>query len=115
MDKEKSGFGIIGVILATLIAVTPLVLYGYSNLKQSHEKEVTALKSLVCRGYGFDGYEKYTSSFTNLSYDECSVTQPGCGGINYIPLPTLINRKGVLNQTLGCGGGGQGGLTNLTV
>lgn len=110
MAKEgSSGLGVLGVVLATLIILTPIILYGYSKVKQSHQKEITDLKNLICRGYGFDRFEVYISPFTNESYDECSVTQPGCGGINYMPLDELIRDRGVLNQTLGCGGGSSNG------
>ena len=105
-SKQSLFTNVFFIMLVTVIIMAPIILYGYSKIKSSHDKEVTELKNQICRAYGFDNYEVYTSPFTNESYDECSVKQQGCDGTNYIPLDQLTQNKGVLNQPLGCGGGG---------
>ena len=115
MQESKSSiWNDIGIVLATMVIIIPLFLYFISNIQEDHKHELIILKEGLCRAYGFDHFEVYTSPFTNQSYDECSVVQSGCGGINYMPLGELTQKKGVLNHTLGGGGGGPGGPSENT-
>lgn len=120
MAKEEK-VNILGVILATLIVITPLLLYSYTKVKNQYDNELNdikqhyndqsaELKLAICKAYGFENYEKYTYPGTNNSYDECSV--PHCEGISYWPMDDLVKNRynlSYIKKHLGCGGGGPGG------
>ena len=130
MAKEEK-VNIFGIVLATLIVITLLLLYGYSKVKDQYDKkmnimgqqieqhyneQLVELKLAICQAYGFTDYELYTSLGENSSYDECSI--PHCGGISYWPMDSLIKNKynlSYIKEHLGCGGGGPGGPLILPV
>ena len=130
MAKEEK-VNIVGIILATMVAITPLLLYGYFKIKdqydkkmsntgkqieQHYNKQLVELKLAICQAYGFTDYELYTPSGENISFSLCSI--PNCGGISYWSMDELIKNKynlSYIKEHLGCGGSGPGGPLLLPV